>query len=169
MAAGRGLVQKRKVGSVELAPGKFAKLSNLVKRPELNGQVCLVLAVPTSPGERMQVELCSSGKLLQVRPANLESSVDAFWRFPGVVKGCKDVYSRLSLLELVRDDPRLATLDVCDEFAKCLWERLAPVPPPVPLSSDIIEMILQQSGHKFYWLALDAIAHHLMLESCNGR
>lgn len=44
--------------------------------------------------------------------------------------------------------------------------------PAHPLTIDhhlnLRNMMLEATGHKMYWLALDSIGHHLLIEKCNG-
>ena len=67
-------------------------------------------------------------------------------------------------------DPKLATIDRCDEFARGVWDRFFETIPGTPLRLDDDGFYVRRSivndakGHTIFWLALDAIQHHLIIE-----
>ena len=59
----------------ELATTSFARISGLLSRPELNGEVAKMLAFNRAKG-RWGVALVSSGERMLIKPANLEACAD---------------------------------------------------------------------------------------------
>ena len=147
------------------SPGDFACVEGLRIRSDLNGKVGIVVAAPQegSHGCRVQVQLNQGGKRVLVRRTNLKPARDTEW---GVGE------HGWSLVEMSRHT-RIGNISPCDEYARKLWEQVPEVPPSTPqllepgwrkslLSSD-------PDGHKLFWLGLDAMCHHLVLEKRDTR
>ncbi|KAL7551194.1 hypothetical protein ACHAWF_014392 [Thalassiosira exigua] len=77
------------------------------------------------------------------------------------------------MLELVLAKDQLASEDNCGEFATKLWAMLAEQGPAHPLTIDhdinVRKKIISEPGHKLFWLALDAVGHHLLIEKNDGK
>lgn len=84
----------------------------------------------------------------------------------------KPLFDFGTLLELVQSTKTVYDEDNCGDFAMKLWRELGELGPRHPLTIDyninIRNEILKSPGHKLFWLAMDAIGHHLLIEKCNN-
>ncbi|KAJ1480480.1 hypothetical protein T484DRAFT_2795966 [Baffinella frigidus] len=157
---------------LDLKVGKMVALQGLAKRADINGAVGRV-DVPASPEEsasltesgRVKVALCRGGNI-SVKPDNLVESRDTEWR---------PASQSQSIWELVQlgsvNGKFIGDEDQCDVFVRSLWDLMFETPPPTllhPFHEERANM-LACTGHKFFWFALDAVAHHFALELCGGR
>mmetsp|Transcript_24193 Transcript_24193/g.52168 ORF Transcript_24193/g.52168 Transcript_24193/m.52168 type:complete len:415 (-) Transcript_24193:159-1403(-) len=156
--------------SKPLRSGDIAVVSGLVGARKYNGSRGIILAEskPDQNGNKRQpVRLFNfNGKVLEVKVGNLKPSQDLTdWALPEY-KG--------TILELLKDPRKqvIADEDNCGMFAEKLWAEMAEKGPAHPLTIDddlnLRQAITGAEGRKFYWLAMDAIGHHLLVEKCNG-
>ena len=74
-----------------------------------------------------------------------------------------------SLFELIKANKSIGNEELCHQFATKLWGELAELPLANPLVVDQLKpQLMAAEGHKLFWLGLDAVGHHLLLEKCNG-
>jgi hypothetical protein len=182
--------QGRRTGTATTAvsskkhPGDIVKIGGLQNAPQYNGLLASVRSEPKLDRVtgicRQQVQLfrtpppaqSSKNIPMKMKPENLvlvvSSQEDRYaeqdapeWTIPKLGK---------SMFQFIRQDPLLRSIDACHEFAIELWSRLAETPPAHPLTLDhgykFRQELMDSSGHKLYWLGMDAICHHLLLEKC---
>ena len=165
-----------------LSPGQFCTLQGLQSRPALNGK-CVMIMMPSQQEKdellaksRCKVQLCSAAPdetwnpPMNVKIESLLSSADVEWALP-MLDGIDG-----SILNTIRTDPALGTLDNCFEFALAVWNRISEDQQGQQLDllkwhKDTAGFIVEGAtrSHCVYWLKLDAIGHHLLIEACNGR
>mmetsp|Transcript_6298 Transcript_6298/g.11083 ORF Transcript_6298/g.11083 Transcript_6298/m.11083 type:complete len:420 (-) Transcript_6298:55-1314(-) len=156
--------------SKPLRSGDIAVVSGLIGSKKYNGSRGIILAEPKPDqkgNKRQPIRLFHfNGKVLEVKVGNLKPSQDLTeWTIPEY-KG--------TILELLKDPRKqmIANEDNCGMFAAKLWAEMAEKGPAHPLTIDhgvnLRQVITAAEGHKFYWLAMDAIGHHLLIEKCNG-
>lgn len=151
-----------------LEPGDIIEISGLQNAPQYNGSRGIILGEhrPDQNGNlRHPIRLFGhKGKILDVRVSNLQHSRD--------LDEWKTSYDFGTLLELVQSTKTVYDEDNCGDFAMKLWRELGELGPRHPLTIDyninIRNEILQSPGHKLFWLAMDAIGHHLLIEKCNN-
>jgi hypothetical protein len=151
-----------------LRPSALVQVSGLKSASQYNGAIGLILteSEPDNTGVlRQQVRLFRHGGIIiNVRGSNIERSRDdRDWIIPSI---------KMSLLEFVGANEKLGGEDVCHKFAEELWDNFAELPPPHPLTLDHADkyrnIMMDATGHKIFWLALDAVGHHFILEKLDG-
>lgn len=165
------------------APGARVLLQGL-SRAELNGRVAIVLepddeaeAAQLREAERLKVS--HYPKALALRLANLAPAPPPDFATPPLP---------FIALEIVRQDPSVATLckaaaeagedlagigavggfDDPEGFAEALWQVYSAVPPAGAMPKDLEALVLDSPGHWLYWLGLEQVGHHLLIEACDG-
>lgn len=154
-----------------------------LSRQALNGSVVLVLP-PDNAAEAESLEKSGRVKVssyptsLSLKPENLVPApppnfVVASLPFAvlEVVEGNAEV---LKLCSEMGDE--LAFIrDVCDLddpwlLASALWQVYGRFSPECPrrLPQDLQTLVLDTPGHWLYWLGLDQIDHHIVIEACDG-
>jgi hypothetical protein len=145
----------------------LAKVAGLQKAPEYNGAVGMVLTQPSADDTgttRQQLRLFAhAGKVLQVREENVsQSRDDPDWVLSSQGRSVLEGICSLQLGEM----------DACDKFAEALWTEFVPLSPSQELALDHGTMVRRElmsvEGHKLFWLGMDAVCHHFILEKCNG-
>lgn len=169
-----------------LQVGSFVVIHGLSKSPLFNGMTGMVVTASSrNEGGRWGVQLLDNagdsatvwktdaakrcgGRVLAVREQNIRvSSRDSpHWQI-------KDLPGNLSVLELIRTDARLSRMTACDEFARALWAAFFETTPGLPLKfvpgNDWRKKIIGAAGHMMWYLELDGMMHHLIIEKCRGR
>jgi hypothetical protein len=116
-----------------------------------------------SPDKKLEV----GGNVVAIKEENFSLSRDSpHWII--------DANSNLSILERICVDAELGQEDHCDKFCQNIWDGLFETIPTVPLTIDHgmrhrETAFKQMKGHKLFWLSMDAIQHHLIIEKCRGR
>jgi len=162
-----------------LSGERFIALVGLKSRADLNGAVGRVIVpcdadlVKLCESGRIKVALCRGGEF-SVKPANiLMDARDSEW-FTGAVP--------MSIFENIRHgtidsidghfNTSFGDTTGCDDLCRKIWDTMAETPPATSLSRDWAvyqNEILNQTGHKLYWIALDMIGHHFLIEAVNSR
>jgi len=68
----------------------------------------------------------------------------------------------------IGDIARIAGLDAPEQFAESLFQIYSDVSPASLLPNDLEEIVLNSRGHWLYWIGLEQIQHHVLLEMCDG-
>ena len=163
-----------------LSSERFIAVVGLKSRADLNGAVGRVVV----PREADLVKLCESGRIkvalcrggeFSVKPANIVMDArDSEW-YAGS--------NPMSIFENIRHgtidssdghdvNTSLGDTTGCDDLCRKIWGTMAETPPATSLSRDWAvyrDEILHQTGHKLYWIALDMIGHHFLIESVDSR
>lgn len=161
--------------------GVFVKIHGLVKAPVYNGKLGVIIQAVKTEDERWPVQVLDhadgwersqskriGGNQIKVKESNLTLSDrdSEAWRASKIDGG-------YSLLEKIRATDYLTNLQDCHEFCQGVWDCLSETIPGVPLTVDhgnrIRDEILDATGHKLFWLQLEGIQHHVLIEKCNGR
>lgn len=152
-----------------VSPGVRVRLKGLASRPKLNGSVAVVL----SPSSEKEAEnLSSQGRIkvtgfpvaLSVKRNNVvpmfHNRVD--WTF-------SDTRPPLSILDIVQG--HLSDIDRCNDLEDAVYDAIsqgAPKAPRVWLPHAVSAILNNCSPHCVYFLALDQIGHHFILETHQG-
>jgi hypothetical protein len=151
-----------------ISPGSRVRLKGLASRPDLNGAVAVVLS-PSSDKEAEK--LSSQGRIkvtgfpvaLSVKRSNVvpifDDKVD--WTFADKPP--------LSILDIVQGS--LSDTDRCDDLENAVYGAIAqgaPKPPYIWLPEVVPAILNNCSPHCVYFLALDQIGHHFILETHQG-
>lgn len=150
-----------------------------LSREELNGCVAVVLpADDQAEAERLaasgRIKVSNYPKPLSVRPENVKAADDPDFATPPLP---------FTVLQIARRDA--AVVELCgaaarhdivsvgnkshpDEFAEALWRVYADVPPADQLPEDLVSVVIDTPGHWLHWVGLEQVAHHLIIESCDG-
>jgi len=152
--------------------GSLVEVHGLRSEPSLNGLSGIILglapaaAAASDSGQvaRYHVQISSNGKQISCKATNLRHARDTFFHH-ALLGG--------SLLEAVRSNPRLRDHTRCDTFVQTLWEYMCEIPPALALHDAHIpgwrREFLTAPGHKLYWLGLEAITQHVLLEKRDQR
>ncbi|CAE8632065.1 unnamed protein product, partial [Polarella glacialis] len=62
---------------------------------------------------------------------------------------------------------RVSRLDDAEDFAEALFGVYGGAV-ATALPEDLVSVILDTPGHRLYWLALEQLAHHIVIEACDG-
>mmetsp|Transcript_80670 Transcript_80670/g.159815 ORF Transcript_80670/g.159815 Transcript_80670/m.159815 type:complete len:618 (+) Transcript_80670:64-1917(+) len=165
-------------GSADFPPFRRVLLAGLAKA-ELNGRIAVVLP-PESEAETQRlaesgrVKVSNYPKALALRPENL------------ITAPAPDFVTKplpFTMLQVARSDRKVMELcraadmggigkvgDISDafEFAETLWRIYGQVPAASPLPEDVISLVLDTPGHWLYWMGLEQIGHHILIEACDG-
>lgn len=166
--------------------GDRVKLHSLSSE-ELNGIIAVVLA-PSGPDEEEQLN--SSGrtkvshypKALSLKPEKLASAPSPNYEIQPlpftvlqvvqhdevVAKICKEAMDAADAgeeFDLIR---RLCGLTDPEEFAVSLWNVYGNTEPAQALPDNLKEMTLDRPGHRLYWIGLEQLGHHMIIEACDG-
>ena len=131
----------------------------------------MVVGVALESG-RLPVQLYTGGLTLSLKSSNLVLTTDVAWAEGG----------GLSALEVARQ-PSVGGVDVCDVFTQRLWSRMTGRggrggkqrfelgPLSGAKGSNWHEELLRPDpeGHMLFWLGLDAVCHHMLLERRGDR
>jgi len=156
-------------GRKRLSVGSRVRLVDLKGRPELNGTVSVVL----SPSSKKEAETLScQGRIkvtgfptaLSVKECNLMPIFDlqVDWTFVD--------HPPLSILDIMKGPP-LSTIDRCDDLENAVYNAVtqgAPKPPRLWLPQVVHAILNNCSPHCVYFIALDQIGHHFILETHQG-
>ena len=143
--------------------GTIVKIKDLEASVFYNGQYGLVIgasSIDSKQNHRYPVRLFSkqfSNSELKVRPKNLETSGDdPTWKHPNM---------GLSIFELC-ESSLIRGKDSCNGFVKAVWDEISESPPSHCLTPDAMDLIKASQGRKMFWIGLNAIGHHFLLERC---
>mmetsp|Transcript_10866 Transcript_10866/g.21139 ORF Transcript_10866/g.21139 Transcript_10866/m.21139 type:complete len:386 (+) Transcript_10866:86-1243(+) len=146
--------------------GTIVQVFGLKSAPKYNGTRGIIMSRGTSDNSgviRYPIRLFNhNGIIIAARCSNFKPCRDAKeWIVPPLQQ---------SILELVKTKGNyLGNEEYCHIFTKKVWGELSETIPALQLniskkSPDFITV----AGHKLFWLELDAIGHHLLLEKCKG-
>ena len=152
----------------DIKVGTIVKIKQLPTTTDLvDGQYGLVYGVfdvtdKDSTNSDYLVSLFSSQlpyKEVRVKPECLEPiGDDPEWKIPRY---------GLSTLELCGREP-IKDMHQCHLFAEAVWNlHCAEIPPSKCLTQESMDLIKESKGRKLYWIGMDAIAQHLILERCH--
>ena len=160
-AAGSGVSRCVDIFPKDLSVGAIVILEGLQKAPQYNGQYGIIIQ-RKKEDNRWPVQLLENGRQLLTKEGNLRNSTrdDPHWWVSG--KG-------FSVLEKILVTPHLYNEDTCNKFAQSLWDCFFETVPALQLSRQVRNLILDAPGHKIYWLDMDAVQHHVIIEKCRGR
>jgi hypothetical protein len=150
---------------------------------ELNGSIANVLP-PSSEAERQRlaetgrVKVSGYPKALSLRPENLQPASPANFNTPPLP------FTALDIVRLVPEVAKLCReakecgenlaigdigyLDCPHDFAEALWQVYCCIQPASMMPTDFISIVLDRPGHWLYWIGLEQVAHHIVIESCDG-
>mmetsp|Transcript_49902 Transcript_49902/g.143410 ORF Transcript_49902/g.143410 Transcript_49902/m.143410 type:complete len:434 (-) Transcript_49902:58-1359(-) len=165
-------------------PGTRVTLQGLAARPELNGEVVVVLA-PASAEETAQLEATGRAKVshypkaLSLRAQSLELAPPPDWSrglpFPisDIVRGAPSVLEVAQAAVVAGEDlgalGRIHELQGAEDLAEALWAFCGrgEVGPAKELPDDFAELVLDTPGHWLYWIGLEQVSHHVIVEACD--
>lgn len=164
--------------------GSLVKLEGLVSASQYNGMVAIVVKAKDQETGRWGVQLLDhasgweqdktkrcGGKQIAAKESNFSLSErdSEIWRNQAIRQGGDGI----SVWEFILQSPQIAGEDYCDKVCMKIWESLAEPVPSSPLTIDhdmnFRKELLSTTGHKIYWLELEAVQHHLIIEKCGGR
>jgi len=161
--------------------GAIVKIVKLKARPQLNDTFAVLLP-PETKQERSDLKLKNRVKVssfpntlsLRRECINVLSADDIQmidWSFSNLkLPGDTDCASVLAAIR--HPQSTLSLHSECDKFAQTLWNTVAqgvPMPPRQQLTKDMKNMFLNNTaGHHLYFLGLDQIGHHIILETRAG-
>ena len=162
------------------------KLQGLKNAAQYNERVAIVVEQRNLTTGRWGVQLLDhgsdwendaqkqfGGKQIAAKEANLVRTKrdSVVWQISHAkgVKGGKGP----SVWETIQGTPHLAQQEYCDEFCQGLWNCFFETIPGIPLTIDHgmkwRRELLTASGHKIFYLSLEAVQHYLLIEKCCGR
>lgn len=152
--------------------------------PELNGKIAVVLA-PDDAAESRQfeksgrVKVSSYPKPLSLKPENLVAAPPPKFATPQLpftllqIARRDATVSRFCEAAAAQEGQRLGLERIGDfdeplDLVEALWQCHGAIPPAEPFPEDLVCRIADTSGHWLYWLGLEQVGHHLLLEACDG-
>eukprot|EP00933_Yihiella_yeosuensis_P026408 TRINITY_DN20481_c0_g1_i3.p1 TRINITY_DN20481_c0_g1~~TRINITY_DN20481_c0_g1_i3.p1 ORF type:complete len:414 (-),score=66.57 TRINITY_DN20481_c0_g1_i3:27-1268(-) len=159
-----------------------------LSREDLNGLVCVVLP-PKDENEAQELEklgrvkVSNYPKTLSLKSQNLVLAQEPDFSIPPLpfsvleIARFDDKVSQFCHEARAAGEDRLTNLfeeisKVSDpeEFAQALFEIFGrgQIPIAEAWPADLESRILNTPGHNLYWLALEQVGHHLVLEACDG-
>jgi len=166
-----------------LCLGARVQLQGL-SRTELNGIVAVVLPPAgddeaRSLAEAGRMKVSHYPKALSLRPENLVPAPEPDFATPPLPFTALEIVRFDAALALVCEEAAragegLRGLDIVgamsapEDFAEALWQVYGAVPPAFALPADFASRILDTPGHHLYWLGLEQVGHHLLIEACDS-
>jgi hypothetical protein len=166
-----------------LQVGSLVKLEGLVSAAQYNGLVAIVVEDKNTGTGRWGVQLLDhaagwlndkkkkcGGKQMAAKEANLVLTArdSDVWRNSQIGGG-----GGFSVWEFILRSPDLANEEYCDKFCMKLWNCFFETVPAMPLTIDHglnwRHELLSATGHKIFWLSLEAVQHYLIIEKTGGR
>lgn len=154
-----------------------------LSRAELNGRIATVLppedeAEASRLAESGRVKVSNCPNALSLRPDNLAPAPPPDFATPPLPFTLLQIARKdASVAELCRAAAadgqalgmeRVAGLDEPLGLAEALWKVYCDVPPAGALVDDVSHIVLDSAGHWLYWIGLEQVGHHIVIEACDG-
>jgi len=164
--------------SADFPPFRRVLLTGLAKT-ELNGRIAVVLPPETEAetqrlAESGRVKVSNYPKALALQPENLAvAPAPDFVTKPLPFTMLQVARSDRMVMELCKaaamgNIGKVGGISDALEFAESLWRVYGQVPAASPLPEDVVSLVLDTPGHWLYWIGLEQIGHHVLIEACDG-